>query len=248
MLLLTAIGSVHSDSVAYEHEPVELPSVGLDLSPNGTLVDASGILSVPALADALNLTVHWMAPVPTTTQASPQHLRDAITLPSIASNSSEVSLKAMYAAPAAQSLEWLSLSWFLWNDRLYGGDGANLAFVSDPFASLLDVPDQVLKVEYTKGSYKQSGVAGGGGATFYPSPVELGLARRALLNYQVAFDPEFDWVKGGKLPGMWSGKSPSDCSGGKKSTDGTCFSIRLMWRMDGAGEGVFMQGKGDAHQ
>lgn len=62
-------------------------------------------------------------------------------------------------------------------------------------------------------------------------------ATRALLTYEVAFSSQFDWVKGGKLPGLWAGgKNGSVCSGGSES-DGACFSARLMWRANGTGEG-----------
>lgn len=42
---------------------------------------------------------------------------------------------------------------------------------------------------------------------------------------------------GGKLPGLRGGPDRFGCSGGNQ-TDGTgCFSTRLMWRQNGAGEG-----------
>ncbi|GAA5974052.1 hypothetical protein JCM8115_002069, partial [Rhodotorula mucilaginosa] len=58
----------------------------------------------------------------------------------------------------------------------------------------------------------------------------------AVLSYEVAFDANFDWVKGGKLPGLY-GASPnatSICTGGNHQPD--CFSARLMWRNRGIGE------------
>ncbi|KPV73810.1 polysaccharide lyase family 14 protein, partial [Rhodotorula graminis WP1] len=55
---------------------------------------------------------------------------------------------------------------------------------------------------------------------------------------QVAFDPTFDFVKGGKLPGL-SGTSSSRhgrtlCVGGRHLD--SCVSARLMWRPQGLGE------------
>jgi len=42
---------------------------------------------------------------------------------------------------------------------------------------------------------------------------------------------------GGKLPGLRGGPDRRGCSGGNE-TDGTgCFSTRIMWRTEGAGEG-----------
>ena len=59
-----------------------------------------------------------------------------------------------------------------------------------------------------------------------------------LLSYEVAFEANFDWVKGGKLPGLRGGLATSGCSGGSKSNGGSCFSSRVMWRQNGAGEGT----------
>ena len=46
------------------------------------------------------------------------------------------------------------------------------------------------------------------------------------------FGSEFDFVKGGKLPGLFGGQV--SCSGGAESEE--CFSTRFMWRRDGDGE------------
>ena len=59
-----------------------------------------------------------------------------------------------------------------------------------------------------------------------------------LLTYEVAFDTYFDWVKGGKLPGLRGGLNSTGCSGGNKADGLDCFSSRLMWRKNGAGEGA----------
>lgn len=56
-------------------------------------------------------------------------------------------------------------------------------------------------------------------------------ADRAALRYKVRFQPNFDWVKGGKLPGLYGGDSPS---GGATADNG--FTARMMWRTDGQGE------------
>ncbi|KDQ53488.1 polysaccharide lyase family 14 protein [Jaapia argillacea MUCL 33604] len=58
-----------------------------------------------------------------------------------------------------------------------------------------------------------------------------------MVSYEVAFDEGFNWVKGGKLPGLRGGPNPDGCSGGAAVGDGSdCFSTRLMWRDGGAGE------------
>lgn len=45
------------------------------------------------------------------------------------------------------------------------------------------------------------------------------------VSYRIYFEPGFEWVKGGKLPGLFGGSLPS---GGSTSRDG--FSARMMWR------------------
>ncbi|KAH7890132.1 polysaccharide lyase family 14 protein [Phlebopus sp. FC_14] len=71
-----------------------------------------------------------------------------------------------------------------------------------------------------------------GGADFYASPLNLIGARNVTLEYSVFFPADFEWVKGGKLPGLYGGHT--GCSGGASARD--CFSTRLMWRENGAGE------------
>ncbi|KII89406.1 polysaccharide lyase family 14 protein [Plicaturopsis crispa FD-325 SS-3] len=71
-----------------------------------------------------------------------------------------------------------------------------------------------------------------GGAEFYASPLPLGDSQNITLEYSVFFPADYDWVQGGKLPGMYGGHT--GCSGGSSAKD--CFSTRLMWRQDGAGE------------
>ncbi len=50
------------------------------------------------------------------------------------------------------------------------------------------------------------------------------------LSYDVMFEPGWQWVLGGKLPGLAGGTNPSGRRGGD-GTDG--FSARMMWRADG---------------
>ena len=52
------------------------------------------------------------------------------------------------------------------------------------------------------------------------------------FEYEVFFNGNFDFVKGGKLPGLKGGTG--SCSGG--SHDDNCFSLRYMWRRNGDGE------------
>jgi hypothetical protein len=62
----------------------------------------------------------------------------------------------------------------------------------------------------------------------------LGTLEAAQLTYTVRFGKDFDWVKGGKLPGLSGG--PENVSGGRPANGSNGFSARLMWRADGRGE------------
>ncbi len=58
-------------------------------------------------------------------------------------------------------------------------------------------------------------------------------AQAACLAYKVRFPVGFDFVKGGKLPGLFGGDAPRGCVADDKVSG---FSSRLMWRTGGAGE------------
>ncbi|PRY65764.1 hypothetical protein B0H98_102294 [Vreelandella songnenensis] len=89
-----------------------------------------------------------------------------------------------------------------------------------------------LRVHYPAGS-SSPGEEPLGGAGFYSDPFSFQDAERACLSYKVRFPSDFDFVKGGKLPGLYGGEAPS----GGESVDGeNGFSMRLMWREDGEGE------------
>ncbi len=81
-----------------------------------------------------------------------------------------------------------------------------------------------------------------GGFNFYASPRAIFPAEEVYLSYQVKFAnnhkrrkllaDDFDWVKGGMLPGLWIGKM-----GAQDTThleDGA--SARIMWRKNGLAE------------
>ncbi|CEQ40487.1 SPOSA6832_02109, partial [Sporobolomyces salmonicolor] len=82
---------------------------------------------------------------------------------------------------------------------------------------------------------------------------------RAMVSYEVGFEQDFDFVQGiaqplrsrqllllltlssplpswpgGKLPGSYGGDMNAYCTGGQPSA--ACFSLRLTWRANGAGE------------
>lgn len=89
----------------------------------------------------------------------------------------------------------------------------------------------VLTVSYPAGSSAPSAGAPYGGAQIC-EPFTSGPRTSATLTYQVRFPLGFQFVKGGKLPGLYGGVEPF--SGEKHNDNG--WSLRLMWRTNGAGE------------
>jgi hypothetical protein len=86
-----------------------------------------------------------------------------------------------------------------------------------------------IEVYYPAGSYVPSGPIVGGFGIWSRHPVS---ANTAIFKYGVYFPANFNFVRGGKLPGLYGGKT--GCSGGDPAVD--CFSTRLMWRENGMGE------------
>jgi hypothetical protein len=87
--------------------------------------------------------------------------------------------------------------------------------------------DNWLRVTYAVGGI---GPEKGGVGWRFP----IGWNESAELRYTVRFSKDFDWVKGGKLPGLCGG--PENVSGGRPADGTNGFSARLMWRKDGRGE------------
>lgn len=92
----------------------------------------------------------------------------------------------------------------------------------------------VLEVRLPEGSInpgsRNAPVGGMGWRWRPPLPPQT---RAACLSYWVWFPEDFDFNKGGKLPGLFGGDAPA----GGKETDGTRgFSARFMFRRGGAGE------------
>ncbi|MEO1591844.1 MAG: polysaccharide lyase [Cyanobacteria bacterium J06632_22] len=99
-----------------------------------------------------------------------------------------------------------------------------------------DSSGQILRVYYPSGSASpivtsRDGAPLGGAQFYAPLP---GAAQTAMrLRYRLRFSDNFDFVRGGKLPGLYGGGGNS----GGNIPDGTDgFSTRLMWRSQGAGE------------
>lgn len=84
-----------------------------------------------------------------------------------------------------------------------------------------------LRVNFAVG---QIGPEQGGAGWRWP----FGRHEEAELRYTLRFSHDFDFVKGGKLPGLCGG--PDNVSGGRPADGKNGFSARLMWRRGGRGE------------
>ncbi|KAF9200111.1 hypothetical protein BGZ49_009677 [Haplosporangium sp. Z 27] len=96
----------------------------------------------------------------------------------------------------------------------------------------------VLRSLYPAHSYSHKGKQ----ADFVADPLPIQAftgpqSRYIRMEYQLYFEPGFNWVKGGKLPGILLGSEAgcnAGCSGG--GTAENCFSTRMMWRANGEAE------------
>ncbi|KAG0352442.1 hypothetical protein BC939DRAFT_481484 [Gamsiella multidivaricata] len=109
--------------------------------------------------------------------------------------------------------------------------------VADPI--LKKSKGRVLRSLYPAHSYAYSGDEHAA-FTAEPLPKEAfsgPKSRYIRLEYQMLFKPGFNWVLGGKLPGILLGSERgcnAGCSGGGSADN--CFSTRMMWRPEGEGE------------
>ena len=140
----------------------------------------------------------------------------------------------------SQAQSFIVNNWGLSKGKFQNGEN-DTAFASDPFPNN-DVPvnpsnttGPVLQITYPEGSYNNQMP---GGSQFYaPFNTSGSPFESMMLSYEIAFDTNFDFVKGGKLPGLRGGPDPVGCSGGSQVNGSDCYSVRLMWRTNGAGEG-----------
>ncbi|MGH7442706.1 MAG: polysaccharide lyase, partial [bacterium] len=80
--------------------------------------------------------------------------------------------------------------------------------------------------------YPQGEIGGASGYQFLCRFPSMGLQARdeAWLRYYLRFDPGFDFVKGGKLPGLGGGEANT---GGHPANGRDGWTARIMWRPDG---------------
>lgn len=110
------------------------------------------------------------------------------------------------SSSSSTAVDYITQNWFTSSKSFYGAN--DVSFVRDPFAA--NSTDNVVKVLYPAGSYapvgtKNDNTGTTGGLEFFSVPDSGTYYNTALLSYDLAFDPGFDWVKGGKLPGIFGG-------------------------------------------
>lgn len=105
-------------------------------------------------------------------------------------------------------------------------------------AQNLQAGPQGLAVVYPRGSYDPAAVrtAGAplGGAQFRTPFAGMGLALgdQVGIRYQVRLAPNFSFMRGGKLPGLYGGTANT---GGKVPNGRDGFSLRFVWQAEGRG-------------
>ncbi|EJD01737.1 uncharacterized protein FOMMEDRAFT_22090 [Fomitiporia mediterranea MF3/22] len=113
--------------------------------------------------------------------------------------------------------------------------------VSAPNVST-DRPQKAWRAVYPEGSINPKGAIPGGFGFYLSGPSDfkdrLPEAKEVIFGYSVLFQEDWEWVKGGKLPGAFGGEGRSaySCTGGRKEGRDSCFNLRLMWRGEAAGE------------
>ncbi|OBZ68124.1 hypothetical protein A0H81_11788 [Grifola frondosa] len=139
----------------------------------------------------------------------------------------------------ADAQSFIVSGWSLSKGRIQNG-AENIAFVDDPFpnapapSSTSNTSGPVLQVQYPAGGFGSNT----SGLQLYSlwNTSDGSAFQSMMLTYEVAFDANFTFVKGGKLPGVRGGPDPDGCSGGVAANGSNCFSTRLMWRKEAAGE------------
>lgn len=203
-----------------------------------TIVNAAPILPSPApmtasytMSDPLAFSTSGSAgpsayptPVPTYTPTSDQV--PVLFEPNAESDTPEIPSKTSWALPPTFSnMDPFTVT-------AYAAGTTNLAILSGSPAKVTnatgpwnitsetqehwDYTSNSLQVFYPSGSINP-GNKPQGGAEFYAKPIDLTLAQNASLEYSVYFPFDFDFVKGGKLPGLYGGHK--GCSGGNAAAE-----------------------------
>ncbi|KAF8161650.1 polysaccharide lyase family 14 protein [Crassisporium funariophilum] len=105
-------------------------------------------------------------------------------------------------------------------------------------------PDFAWEAFYPAGSINPSAEIPGGFGFYLSGPPSfaagLETAKEVVLSYRMMLQTGWEWVKGGKLPGVCKFGGVGDlsygCTGGRKEQRCQCFDLRPMWRANSVGE------------
>ncbi|KAK7022158.1 polysaccharide lyase family 14 protein [Favolaschia claudopus] len=111
-------------------------------------------------------------------------------------------------------------------------------------AAALPPPSLAWEAFYPQGSINPSAPIPGGfgfyasGPRTFSSQLESGGATHVLISYRMMLQSDWEWVKGGKFPGIFGGEGDFSysCTGGRQNDRCKCFNVRPMWRSKGVGE------------
>ncbi|KAL0950898.1 hypothetical protein HGRIS_007657 [Hohenbuehelia grisea] len=113
----------------------------------------------------------------------------------------------------------------------------------DPQQCGPDLPELAWEAKYPKGSINPSAPIPGGFSFYLSGPTSfadhlLAGATEAVFSYRMMLSRDWEWVKGGKLPGVFGGAGELSyrCTGGRQNDRCRCFNIRPMWRENSLGE------------
>ncbi|KAF8963165.1 polysaccharide lyase family 14 protein [Flammula alnicola] len=105
-----------------------------------------------------------------------------------------------------------------------------------------ETPSLAWEAFYPTGSINPKAQTPGGFGFYLAGPPafvkRLETATEAIFSYRMMLQDEWEWVKGGKLPGVFGGIGDLAyrCSGGRKEDRCQCFDLRPMWRPDSVAE------------
>ncbi|KAJ7213993.1 polysaccharide lyase family 14 protein [Mycena pura] len=106
-------------------------------------------------------------------------------------------------------------------------------------------PPRAWEALYPKGSINPAAPIPGGFGFYLAGPAPFATklssgtgAVHVVLSYRMMLQEGWEWVKGGKLPGIFGGEGDFSyaCTGGRQDNRCRCFNIRPMWRAQGLGE------------
>ncbi|KAF9463994.1 hypothetical protein BDZ94DRAFT_1308260 [Collybia nuda] len=112
-----------------------------------------------------------------------------------------------------------------------------------PLRSAISPPEKAWEAFYPKGSINPAGKIPGGFTFHVSGPKEFAEnlahgAKEAVFSYRMMLEEGWEWVKGGKLPGIFGGVGDLSysCTGGRQNDRCKCFNLRPMWRPNSVGE------------